>query len=136
MKRTFVGALPLAALVVTVWAKAADCQEQMIINGLATPEDVYTSVQVKVAAWLWSDSSTTVTLRVAYHKDDTTRAAVIDVSHNGSWAKVHSDWVDLFQTVPEASTEAIGMLFLQARVDGDGFNALVGGSSIILRCLR
>ncbi len=28
MKRTFVGALPLAALVVTVWAKAADCQEQ------------------------------------------------------------------------------------------------------------
>jgi hypothetical protein len=160
VKRAFVGVFSLAALVVTVCPKPAYCQEQMIISGLAGEEFVYSTgfsdllghpfgavdledlrarcgtVQVKVAAWLASDSLSTVTLRVNYHKNDTTRVAVVDISHSGSWAKLQSNWVDLFQTVPDASTEAIGGFFLQGSLNGTvgGFGE-VGGSSIILRCV-
>src|SRR5262249_38110068 len=91
-------------------------------------------IQVKVASWM-KGLSGIPSLRLVYVADDETILPVTEVTYPGGsqMLKMQSDWIDLLEVVPAARTEALGHLSLELKVAIS--RALVGGSSIILRCV-
>lgn len=94
----------------------------------------YDKVYVKLASWLLNDKlGEKVHVKLLYQKNDTSLAEIVTISSNGDakWKKVGSEWIDLFEKVPEARLEDYGHFFQRVWVSG-GIGHAHGVSVLIM----